>query len=307
VYFNGIAAPLYFVSPAQINAQIPWEVSDTTSINAYVRTEVGGGVVTTTPVAVTIVPANPGIFTSNADTRAAVAFHASSNAIGIVSVDGTVTAGDIATVTVEDRSYSYTAVTGDTLDTVRDNLVALINSDPKVTAAAAGVFDRIILTARIEGPEGNGIPIAASASATATVILTAFNTSLCCANVQGAPITPDNPAQPGELIELMATGLGLPVFAGDVGSLLQTGVAWPADAPVTSPPADQDHAVSAIAGSKTADVISATLMPGSVGTYKVLLHLNGDLPTDPAMQITIAQSIFVSNVATIPLVKPAAQ
>ena len=50
-------------------------------------------------------------------------------------MDGTATAGDIATVTVEDRTYSYTAVTGDTLDTVRDNLVALINQDPKVTAA----------------------------------------------------------------------------------------------------------------------------------------------------------------------------
>ena len=61
-----------------------------------------------------------------------MAFHGSSSAIGIVSVDGTVTAGDIATMTVEDRSYSYTAVTGDTLDTVRDNLVALINADPKV-------------------------------------------------------------------------------------------------------------------------------------------------------------------------------
>ena len=65
MYFNGIPAPLFFVSPTQINAQIPWEVNDTTSINAYVRSEQGGGVVTTTPVAVTIVPANPGIFTSN--------------------------------------------------------------------------------------------------------------------------------------------------------------------------------------------------------------------------------------------------
>ena len=185
VYFNGIAAPLFFVSPTQINAQIPWEVGDTTSINAYVRSEQGGGVVTTTPVAVTIVPANPGIFTSNPETRAAMAFHGSSNAIGIVSVDGTVTAGDIATVTVEDRSYSYTAVTGDTLDTVRDNLVALINRIPRLPLRPPGVFDRILIKARIEGPEGNGIAIGASASASATIIMTAFSTTLCCANVAG--------------------------------------------------------------------------------------------------------------------------
>ena len=305
VYFNGIPAPLFYVSPTQINAQIPWEVGDTTSINAYVRSEQGGGVVTTTPVAVTVVPANPGIFTSNPDTRAAVAYHASSSAIGIVSVDGTVTAGDIATVTVEDRSYSYTAVTGDTLDTVRDNLVALINQDPKVTASPSGVFDRILIQARIEGPEGNGIAIGASASAGATTIMTAFSTTLCCANVQGSPITPDNPAQPGELIMLTATGLGLPNLTDDVTPLLQTGVAWPVGGPVTSPPNDTDHSVSSIAGSKTADVISATLLPGTVGTYQVLLHLNSDIPTNPAMDITIAQSTFVSNVATIPLVNPA--
>ncbi len=37
VYFNGVPAPLTYVSPTQINAQIPWEFTSTTSINAYVR------------------------------------------------------------------------------------------------------------------------------------------------------------------------------------------------------------------------------------------------------------------------------
>jgi uncharacterized protein (TIGR03437 family) len=309
VYFNGIAAPLFFVSPTQINAQIPWEVNDTTSINAYVRSEQGGGVVTTTPVAVTIVPANPGIFTTDAVARTAMAFHGSSNAIGIISVDGTVTAGDVATVTVEDRSYSYTAVTGDTLDTVRDNLVALINQDPKVTASAAGVFDRILITARVEGPEGNNIAIGGSAAASATVIITAItsNGTLCCANVQGAPITADNPAQPGELIIVYATGLGLPALNDSITPLLQTGLQWPIGGPVTQPPSDTDNnqSVSSLAGGKTADVISATLLPGTVGTFEVLLHLNGDIPSDPAMPFTIAQGSFVSNVATLPVVNPA--
>ncbi len=304
VYFNGIAAPLYFVSPTQINAQIPWEVNDTTSINAYVRSEQpGGGVVNTTPVAVTIVPANPGIFTSDPESRSAVAFHASSSAIGIVSVDGTVTAGDIATISIEDRSYSYTAVTGDTLDTVRDHLVALVNDDPKATASAAGVFDRIIIKARIEGPEGNGIAIGATASAGATVIMTAFSTTLCCANVEGAPVTADNPAQPGEIIVLYATGLGLPVINDDISSALQTGKQWPIGGPVSAP----SVSVSSIAGGKTADVLSANLLPGTVGTFQVVLHLNGDIPTDSATLVTIAQDIYVSNVATIPVVNPADQ
>jgi hypothetical protein len=303
VYFNGIPAPIFFVSPTQINAQIPWEVNDTSSINAYVRSERAGGVVSTTPVAVTIVPANPGIFT-RMETPEAVAFHASSSAIGIVSIDATVTKGDVATVTIEDRSYSYTAVDGDNLDTVRDHLVDLINQDPKVTAKAAGVYDRIIIQARVEGPEGNGILFGGSASSGATVIVTPFDTKLCCANIEGAPITPENPAVPGEIITVYATGLGLPVLTDEVAPLLQTGKAWPIGGPVTSPPLTQDNAVSSLLGGKTADVLSATLLPGTVGTFQVVLHLNADIPSDALTKFTIAQGIYVSNVATIPLVNP---
>ena len=84
-------------------------------------------------------------------------YHASSHATGIISVDGTATAGDTATVDIEDRSYTYTVQSGDTLDSIRDALVNLINQDPKVTATASGEFERIILQARVQGPEGNGI------------------------------------------------------------------------------------------------------------------------------------------------------
>ena len=137
------------------------------------------------------------------------------------------TAGDVATVTIEDRSYSYTVQSGDTLDSVRDTLIALINQDPKVTAEAAGVYDRIIIKARVEGPEGNGIPISGSANSSATVIITAFSTSLCCANVAGGLVTPENPAIPGETIIVYATGLGLPVLNDQVAAALQTGCAVP--------------------------------------------------------------------------------
>jgi uncharacterized protein (TIGR03437 family) len=306
VYFNGIRSPLYYVSPTQINAQIPWELTDTTSINAYVRSVMGdGSVVNTTPVAVTIVPANPGIFTES-NSSVGVIYHGSSSATGIVSVDGTVTAGDVATVTVEDRSYSYTVQSGDTLDSIRDNLVALINQDPKVTAQAAGVYDRIIISARVQGPEGNGIAITGSANSSATVIVTAFTASLCCANVAGGLVTPENPAIPGETIILYATGLGLPALNDQVAAALQTGVQYPADAPPTAPPNDADHSISALAGGSTADVLSASLLPGTVGTYKVVLHLNPGLSSSSTTNLTIAQSTFVSNIVTFPLANPAA-
>jgi len=211
VYFDGIKAPLLYVSPTQINAQVPYEVLDTTSINAYVRTKHRDGrVTTTTPIAVPIIRSNPGIFAFDGpDPRPAVAFHASSHASGTVSVDGTAKAGDVATVMIEDREYSYRVQEGDTLETIRDALIELINQDPKVFAFAAGQWTRIRLRARIPGPEGNGIVYSAKASEGAQVIMTPTTPALCCANVEGALVTPDNPALPGETIYVYATGLGI--------------------------------------------------------------------------------------------------
>jgi uncharacterized protein (TIGR03437 family) len=300
VYFNGIPAPLLMVSPTAINAQIPWELGDTTSINAYVRSvSDDGSVMVTTPVAITIVPANPGIYAKpGTSPSVGLVYHASSYATGIVSVDGTATASDTATVTIEDRSYTYTVQSGDTVTGIRDALVNLINLDPEVTAIPSGEFQRIILQARVQGPEGNGLTYGASASSSATVIMTAIGTQLCCAAIANSPITVDNPAVPGELIYVYATGLGVPVLNDGNKDLIQTGIQYPAGAPVTTPASF----VNSIAGGKTADVISATLMPGTVGLYQVLLHLNPDLPTDPYSQLTIAQDVFVSNIVTLPIV-----
>ena len=303
VYFNGIRAPLFYVSPTQVNAQIPWEVQDTTSINAYVRSERGDGlVVATTPVAVTIVTANPGIYAQpGTSPPVGVMLHGSSYAIGIVSVDGTANAGDVATVTIADRGYSYTVQSGDTLDSIRDNLIALINQDPQVTAKAAGVFDRIVLSARVEGPDGNSITFGASSASGAQVIMTAFGSQLCCANIANAPVTADNPAIAGEVVIIYATGLGLPVLTDANKSFITTGVPYPAGAPETAP----QSSLSSIAGGRTADVLSATLKPGSVGLYEVVLHLNSGMSTDPLTSLTIAQDVYVSNVVRFPVLNPA--
>src|ERR1035441_3477890 len=116
VYFNGIAAPLTLVSPTMVNAQIPWELGDTTSISAYVRSvSDDGSVMVTTPVAVTIVGANPGIYAKPGTTPSVgLIYHSSSSATGILSVDGTAVAGDTATVGIESRTYTYTVQSGDT-------------------------------------------------------------------------------------------------------------------------------------------------------------------------------------------------
>jgi uncharacterized protein (TIGR03437 family) len=299
VYFNGIPAPIFSVSPSQVTAQVPWEVNDTTSINAYVRSVMGdGSIQVTSPVAVTIVPANPAVYAQPNTTPAiGVVLHASSKAVGIVDVEGTPTANDVVTVTVEDRTYNYTVQSTDSLASIRDNLTALINQDPKVTAEPSGVYTRIVLKARVEGPAGDSIPYTATQSGAATEVMTAFTTKLCCANVENSPVTANNPAVAGEFIYVFATGLGLPVLNDTISPLITTGVQYPIGAPVTGP----GEALSAIAGGSTADVMSATLEPGTVGMFKITLHLNAGLTTNSAAALTIAQDTFVSKPVRLPV------
>ncbi len=300
VYFDGIRAPLFYVSPTQINAQIPFEVRDRTSVNVFIRsTRPDGSIAVTVPRAVTIVPQNPGIFTLDGpEPRVGVVLHGSPFATGTVSVDGSATAGDIAIVFIEDREYKYTVVEGDTLNTIRDALVELINAgDPKVSAERSVSFTRILLKSRVRGEDGIGIPYAATATTSAgatdgaAVVMTAFTSATCCAN--SGLVTPENPAIPGERLILYTTGLGISQPRTEV-----TGIKY--DGPETEP----NEFVSSLAGGKTANILKATLKQGEVGIYEVLIELNSDLPTNPFTQLTIAQDVYVSNIITFPLVNP---
>ena len=309
VYFNGIQAPLFSVSPTEIRAQIPWEVNDTTSINAFVRSVASGSVTVTTPVAVTIVTQNPGIFPSTGSTATppeGMILHASSQATGVVLVDGTIQPGDVVTVKIEDRSYTYFVQPGDTLDSVRDALVVIVNQDPKVSASAGIAFARnFILQARVAGPGANGLLFSTSVAGPsggsgAQLILTPETTALCCANIAFSPVTAANPAVPGEVLLVYATGLGLPVLSESYQNLIQTGVKYPAGGPITQPV----NFVSSLAGGKTANILSASLKPGTVGTYEVLLQLNSSMPTNPLTNVYIAQDVYISNIVTFALVSP---
>jgi uncharacterized protein (TIGR03437 family) len=322
VYFNGVRAPLLYVSPTQINAQIPWEVADDlapctnvqitancTSINAYVRSVMGdGSIMVTTPVGATIVPQNPGVFQqgSTANPPPGVVMHGSSQATGVILVDGTIQAGDAVTVTIETRTYTYTIQSGDTLQSVRDALVLLINQDPKVSAIPGYAFAvNLIIKARVAGPEGNGIAYSTSVAGApgtsgASLILTPETTGLCCANIANTPVTANNPATPGEVLYVYATGLGRPVLSETNQNLIQTGGKYPAGGPATLPV----NFVSSLAGGKTANVLQATLLPGSVGVFLVTLQLNSDMPTDPLTNVYIAQDVYISNIVTFPVVNP---
>jgi uncharacterized protein (TIGR03437 family) len=311
VYINGIRSPLMYVSPTQINAQVPWEVNTTTSVSAYVRAvRSDGSVAVTTPMAASIVAGNPGLFQYPGPVGAppvGVVLHASSNAMGVVSVDSlSPTAGDTDTITIATRTYNYVVQNGDTQNIIRDALVALINAaDPEVQATSAGVFGRVVLTARIAGPDGNLIPYGGTSTGTSggspTETLTAFSPYLCCANAAYSPVTQANPALPGEFVILYATGLGLPVAADATSALVQTGVQYPLGAPVTQPPV----LTNAMAGGSTANVLQATLKPGTVGEFEVWLQLSPAVTADPYVQIWVGQEDYVSNIVTIPVVATA--
>src|SRR5258708_12307106 len=202
------------VSPTQIPRQIPFEVNDSSGVSAFVRTVLGGNVFSTTAVSVPIVFSNPGIFADpiGNDPRRAMATHSSSNAIAVVSVDGIAHANDVASITIEDRVYSYTVQSTDDTALIRDAFIAQINanSNEKVIATPSGQFTRIILTAKVAGPDGNGIAITGTNTAGASIIITALNAQTCCASVAGSMVTTDNPAVPGEGISIFATGIGFP-------------------------------------------------------------------------------------------------
>jgi uncharacterized protein (TIGR03437 family) len=260
-----------------------------------------GSVAITTAIAVPVVPQNPGVFAgAGVDPRPAIALHGSRAATGVVSVDGAIKENDIATLTIEDRGYNYTVRAGDTLETVRNALVQAVNEaeGEKVTAAPAALYTRIVLSAKQMGPEGEGIGYSARANTGASIILTALSTQLCCSNTEGAPITEANPARPGETIIVYATGLGI-VQPDEAKYSVFTGSKY--NGPALNAP---NAFIDAIAGGKTANVLTGGLKPGTIGIYEVRMQLNPDIPTNPQTQLTIAQDIFVSNIVTFPVVNP---
>lgn len=298
-FVDGLPCPIVAVSPERVIAQIPVEVAGSNSASGVLRVRRNnGGITVSSAVAVRLIEQNPSVYTLDSPAPApGLAYHFSSQATGTISVDGAANPGDTPTVYIRDRKYSYRVQATDTLATIRDNLISLINAfDPEVEAFAAGPFQRIRLRARIEGPAGNGIPIKAEANTDAQVIMTALNSELCCANTAGAPVTEDNPAAPGETIVVLASGLGL-VGPEAAKTAMETGK--PYEGPEVNDPLEF---VSSLVGGRTANVLFAGLKQGAVGVYEVHLELNPDLPTNLKTEGWIAQSFQISNIFTIPVV-----
>jgi len=239
---------------------------------------------------------NPGIFADETagalEPRSALAVHASSFATGTISIDGSAQVGDTGTITIGGTPYVYTVVAGDTLATIREQFVGLINGNPDspVTASAAGAFTRVRVQAKVPGAAGAGAAITVSTSTLSTntggvlLTLTPTNATVCCAGPGGTPITADSPAFPGETIIIYATGLGL--ITPDAAKLAIVA------------------GVSAQVGGASATVISASLAVGQIGVYQVVLELNSTVAANPQAQATISQGFNTSNIVIVPIGSP---
>ena len=322
VYADGNRLPLLMVSPTQINAQIPWEVIGSNSTSVYVRTAHKDGSVTiTNAVGVSVLGGAPGLF-ANAGTepRVGMVYHASSFASGVVTFNvGTIQAGDVGTITIGDRPYSYTVQATDTIFSIIKAFSDKINADLEVnvTASTPSVGYVLLLSAKVPGPLGNGIALttvvttASTNTNGATLVLTATSGTLCCANRADAPVTTLNPALPGETIYFFATGLGVVCGPQNIDPLnnclegdaakagLITGAAY--TGPLRNVPLVP---VNSTVGGGSSPVVGEAAVPGSIGLYRVSIQLPGSLTKNPFTQLFIQQQFGASNIVTLPVGDP---
>jgi uncharacterized protein (TIGR03437 family) len=315
VYMDGNATPIYYVSPTQVIAEVPYEYGDRNSSSVYVRTvHTNGSITVTNATPLVLAAANPGLFAIPGTTEPRPAYgalHQPGNPTATVSIDGTAQAGDVITIKVASASYTYTVTSADVtnytnnsnLNTIVQGLVTAINNgnDPNVVASEAGAFSRLLLTARQAGAAGSGISIsgsvaAASGKSSATETVTAYQSATCCSNTGTGLVTAANPAQPNETIALLATGLGL---VGDINGV---------NIPVVdgnpyagSQPNSPFNTVSATVGSGSGQVISAGIPNGGIGLHQVQIIIPSSATANTQTPVYIAQNAFISNTVTIPV------
>ena len=210
VKFDGVRAPIFYVSPTQINVQVPFELTGFSS-SVTVEKDTPEGTVVSAAVPVALSTGAPGIFTYSGDGRGrGLIFHSDFTPVteelpalpgetlvafvtglgkvdapiesgaaslfgaqGFLTVGGTTGAGQTLTIRVNGREHSYTTVEEDTRAIIQERLVEVINeNDPEVSAVVGGPENfQITLRAREHGPQGTSISFDAFVSEGATLTL----------------------------------------------------------------------------------------------------------------------------------------
>ncbi len=100
IIFDGQPLPLLSVTPGDIEAQLPYDFGGRTGASLWVRTEhTGGGVSVTTPRALQLAAANPGLFAfAGKEPREGILLHAGLGAGAPVTRQDPVKAGELVTI-----------------------------------------------------------------------------------------------------------------------------------------------------------------------------------------------------------------
>jgi uncharacterized protein (TIGR03437 family) len=167
VQFNGVTAPLLFVSSSQINAQLPWEVPATGAVNVVVMNNGSPSA----PQSVAIGPYSPGVFASG---NHAIAIHQDGSLVAPVGVlsqyaSSPASAGETISVLATGLGpVNPPGITGNnSLDTMRmttSTLVVLIGGVPAQVSFSGlspqfvGV-DQMNVVVPATAPSGSSVPL----------------------------------------------------------------------------------------------------------------------------------------------------
>ena len=344
VTFNGILAPLYYVSPNQLNVQVPFEITGYSASMQILRTT-ASGTTASAAVPVGIADGAPGVFTlDSSGTGRAVITHADFSLVndaspaapgetlvawvtglghsdqtlttgaaaefsstGSVTVGGVVGAGQTVSITIDGRIYSYTAVTGNTIADIVNNLANVINTanDPEVTAAGDGTNSAVTLTAKNAGDQGANIIYSASVSEGSTLSASVGGNG----TVPGS-ITFSGTPQVNQTVTLTLAGTSYAytVVPGDTAASVVTKLAAIVDGdPNVSATADVpnltinlalDDPASGLAIafsiSVTAPGAGITIAP-TAGTVPAGLTLGGVVTANQTVTVSLQSSPYVYN------------
>jgi uncharacterized protein (TIGR03437 family) len=111
--------------------------------------------------------------------------------------------------------------------------------------------------------------------------------------VSGSPVTPDDPAKPGEAITIWATGLG-------AVSPSRPDRAVEAGQPYSGPDSETQMPVEAYLNGQSVPVLRAGLAQGAVGIYEVRVLLPVNFPSGSSWNLIISQAGVSSNAVTFP-------
>ncbi len=111
--------------------------------------------------------------------------------------------------------------------------------------------------------------------------------------VAGSPVTTDEPAHPGEILVVWASGLGS-VLASDAVEPI-------AGMPYSSAPATVRAEVEALVNNEPVDVLSAILPHRAIGIYEVRVLLPRSVPSEFTLSLRLREGTESSNTVSVPI------